>query len=55
MLGAAASFSGAIISGGIIGWLVDGAMGSDPIGVLTGVLIGTALGMWELIRAVGSD
>lgn len=51
---AAASYSlvGAIIVLGGVGYAVDRWLGSSPWGVFVGLLLGVAVGFYELVKAV---
>ena len=54
--GSAASASytliGAIIVLGAIGYAIDSWRGSTPWGLVIGLLLGIAVGMWELAKTV---
>jgi F0F1-type ATP synthase assembly protein I len=46
--------AGAVIAGMVIGYLVDDAAGSSPVGVLIGIGVGVAfgcVGFWLKVRA----
>jgi F0F1-type ATP synthase assembly protein I len=46
--------AGAVIAGMVIGYLVDDAAGSSPVGVLVGIGVGIvagAVGFWLKVRA----
>jgi F0F1-type ATP synthase assembly protein I len=51
---AAASYTliGSIILLGGLGYLVDGWRGTSPWFLLTGLILGMAVGFWELIKTV---
>lgn len=51
-LAAAASLSGGIIGGYVLGGLIDRWFGVAPYGAVGGVLVGTAAGLYELWRIV---
>ena len=53
---ATASYSliGAIVGLGGLGYLVDRWLGSAPWGVFVGLLLGFAVGFYELVKAVRS-
>lgn len=50
MIDAAYGIVGAIFGLALIGWLVDKWLGSSPKGLVTGVLVGVAVGMYGLAR-----
>lgn len=39
-----------VAAGSVLGWLVDLWVGSAPRGLLTGSILGIAVGMWSLIQ-----
>jgi F0F1-type ATP synthase assembly protein I len=46
--------AGAVIAGMVIGYLIDDAAGSSPVGVLVGIGVGIAagsVGFWLKVRA----
>ena len=46
--------AGAVVGGMVIGYLIDDAMGSSPVGVLIGIGVGIvfgAVGFWLKVRA----
>ena len=48
---AAGEFAGAIVVGGLIGWLIDRGLGTKPAFLIAFFLIGAAAGVWNVIRA----
>lgn len=45
-----ADFLGSIAGGLILGWLADRWLGSQPVGVLVGLVIGMSLAMIRIVR-----
>ena len=48
---AALSLFAAVVSGIIVGWLLDRWLGTKPWLLVAGVVLGAAAGFYELIRA----
>ena len=48
---AAFSLFAAVVAGLILGWLLDRWLGTQPWLLLTGIVIGSAAGLYELIRS----
>jgi ATP synthase protein I len=48
---AAFSLFAAVVSGLLVGWLLDRWLGTRPWLLVTGVILGAAAGFYELIRA----
>jgi ATP synthase protein I len=48
---AAFSLFAAVVAGLIIGWLLDRWLGTGPWLLVTGIVLGSAAGFYELIRA----
>lgn len=48
---AAISLFAAVVSGLIAGWLLDRWLGTKPWLLVTGLILGSAAGFYELIRA----
>jgi ATP synthase protein I len=44
-------FVGGIVAGGLLGWLVDKLAGTQPFGLLIGLMFGFAAGLRNLYRA----
>lgn len=49
--GAALSLFAAVVGGLIIGWLLDRWLGTRPWLLVTGIVLGSAVGFYEFIRA----
>lgn len=47
-------FVGGILVGGGLGWLIDYALGTSPLGMIVFLLLGFAVGVINVIRAAGS-
>lgn len=47
---AAGEFAGAIVGGGLIGWLIDRALGTKPAFLIAFFLLGAAAGVWNVVR-----
>jgi ATP synthase protein I len=50
--GASYTLIGAIIVLGAIGYAVDAWRGTSPWGLIIGLMLGIAVGMWELAKTV---
>jgi ATP synthase protein I len=37
---------------GAVGWFIDSKAGSTPIGLLVGLIVGAAIGLFQFLRAV---
>jgi len=48
---AAFSLFAAVVSGLIVGWLLDRWLGTAPWLLVTGIVLGTAAGLYEFIRS----
>ena len=48
---AAISLFAAVVSGLLVGWLLDRWLGTRPWLLVTGLILGSAAGFYELIRA----
>nr|WP_236960425.1 AtpZ/AtpI family protein [Methylobacterium durans] len=46
-------FTGAVIAGGILGWIFDRFLGTKPWGMLVLLMLGFAAGVYSVIRASG--
>ena len=51
---AAGEFAGAIIAGGLIGWLIDRGLGTKPAFLIVFFLLGVVAGVVNVIRATSS-
>jgi F0F1-type ATP synthase assembly protein I len=54
LVGLGGLLAGAVIAGMVIGYLIDDAAGSSPVGVLVGIGLGIvlgAVGFWLKVRA----
>jgi F0F1-type ATP synthase assembly protein I len=54
LVGLGGLLAGAVVAGLVIGYLIDAALGSEPVGVLTGIALGIVLGgvgFWLRVRA----
>jgi ATP synthase protein I len=49
--GAALSLFAAVVAGLIVGWLLDRWLGTRPWLLVTGIVLGSAAGFYEFIRA----
>jgi ATP synthase protein I len=49
-LSAAGEFAGAIVGGGLIGWLIDRVLGTKPAFLIAFFLLGAAAGVWSVVR-----
>jgi len=57
---AAGEFAGAIVAGGLLGWLIDRVLGTKPaflivfflLGVVAGTALGAVAGYWSLARRI---
>lgn len=49
--GAAVSLFGAVVSGLLLGWLLDRWLGTKPWLLVAGVTLGSVAGFYEFIRA----
>ena len=50
MAGVGVEFLAAILLLGAVGWWVDWMFGFSPWGLIGGVALGFAVGMWQLVR-----
>ncbi len=50
-----AEFAGGIFAGGLLGWLADRFLGLSPWGLVVGILLGFATGMYNLLKASERD
>ena len=48
---AAFSLFAAVVAGLVIGWLLDRWLGTGPWLLLTGIVLGSAIGLYEFIRS----
>lgn len=48
-----AEFVSGVLAGGIVGWIVDRALGWSPWGLVVCLLLGFCAGMLNLLRAAG--
>jgi F0F1-type ATP synthase assembly protein I len=54
LIGLGGLLAGAVIAGLVIGYLVDEAAGTEPVGVLVGIALGIvagSVGFWIRVRA----
>jgi ATP synthase protein I len=50
---AAFSLFAAVVSGLLLGWLLDRWLGTRPWLLVTGFILGVAAGFYELVRTIG--
>lgn len=48
-------FVGGILAGGGLGWLIDYALGTSPLGMIVFLLLGFAAGVVNVIRSVRAE